>query len=121
MRLMEEYKIDGLPLLACDAGQELSWSDLDSSDSGRTEDGVMHRVVVRHDVGTWGFSFSILTAEEWAYLYGLLHGKATFAFTYPTPDGGSTVTTGYCSKKSISWQSKKTGLYHDLKFNVIEC
>ncbi len=45
------YKVDGRALLAPDEGVEISLSDLDSSDSGRDESGVMHRFVVRRRSG----------------------------------------------------------------------
>lgn len=38
------YQIDGQPMLAPDTDASFSFSDLDASDSGRTEDGVMHRI-----------------------------------------------------------------------------
>ena len=47
-----QYTIDGSPLLEPDEEAELSFTDLDASDSGRTEDGVMHRIMVRQGVGT---------------------------------------------------------------------
>ena len=50
-----QYTIDGQPMPEPDEEAELSFSDLDASDSGRTEDGVMHRIVVREKVATFGF------------------------------------------------------------------
>ena len=51
------YQIDGQPMLAPDTDASFSFSDLDASDSGRTEDGVMHRIVVREKVATSGKDF----------------------------------------------------------------
>ena len=81
--LTDCYQIDGRPMPAPDAEADFSFTDLDASDSGRTEDGVMHRIVVREKVGAWGFAYSHLTDEELAYLKGLFAGKATFQFTHP--------------------------------------
>ena len=44
--------------------------------------GVMHRIVVREKVGTWGFTYSRLTDAQYAYLVGLFAGKAQFSFTH---------------------------------------
>ena len=57
------YTIDGRPMLEPDEEAELSFSDLDASDSGRTEDGVMHRIVVREKVATFGFGYALLTGK----------------------------------------------------------
>lgn len=121
MRLFEDYKIDGKPMLVPDADVSLSFSDLDSSDSGRDESGVMHRIVVRHRVGTWGFNYSQLTAEEYKYMRSLFEGKSEFAFTYRDLDGYLVETKAYCSNDSITYHNARLGLYKNLKFNIIEC
>lgn len=117
------YQIDGKPMLAPDAEPEFTFTDLDSSDSGRDESGVMHRIVVREKVGTWSFTYSHLTDEQYTYLVGLFSGKAQFSFTHPKP-GSSTETetsTCYCSNYSIAWRNARTGTWRNLKFNIIEC
>lgn len=47
MTLTNLFQIDGKSLYAPDCDIEPSYSDLDSSDSGRDEAGYMHREVVR--------------------------------------------------------------------------
>lgn len=117
------FRIDGQPLPAPDADPAFSFADLDASDSGRDESGVMHRIVVREKVGSWTFCYSHLTDAEYNRIIGLFAGKATFAFTHPRP-GSSTeteVSTCYCSNYSIAWRNARTGLWNDLKFNIIQC
>ena len=114
------YTIDGSPMLEPDEEVELSFSDLDASDSGRTEDGVMHRIVVREKVATFGFAYALLDREDYAYLEGLLAGKAEFAFGYVGADGQTHSITAYCSKTSIVLKSRG-GLYKNYKFNIIQC
>lgn len=114
------YKVDGSALLAPDEGVEISLSDLDSSDSGRDESGIMHRFVVREKVRTFGFSYAILDAADYAYLTGLFSGKSTFTFSY-TENGATKACTAYCSKSSVVLHSSRTGLYKNLKFNIVEC
>lgn len=115
-----QYKVDGLPLLTPDEGVELSLADLDASDTGRDESGVMHRIVVRERVATFGFSYAVLDAEDYAYLQSIFAGKASFTFTYPQNRALKTCKA-YCSKTSVVLHNNRTGLYKNLKFNVIEC
>ena len=121
MRLFEDYLIDGKPMLVPDADVSLSFSDLDSSDSGRDESGAMHRLVVRERVATWGFNYSKLTAEEYKYMRSLFAGKPEFTFTYRDLDGYLVETRAYCSNDSITYHNARLGLYQNLKFNIIEC
>ena len=117
------YMIDGVPMPAPDAEPVFTFTDLDASDAGRDESGVMHRVVVREKVGSWSFAYSHLTDAEYAALLALFAGKATFAFTHPKP-GSSTetqVSTCYCSNYSIAWRNARTGTWRNCKFNIIQC
>ena len=63
------YLIDGKPVLVPDEGVSESYEDLDSDASGRDQSGIMHRSLIREKVGTWGFSYASLTAEEWKYSF----------------------------------------------------
>lgn len=115
-----QYTIDGQPMPEPDQEAELSFSDLDASDSGRTEDGVMHRIVVREKVATFGFSYALLDREDYACLEELMRGKGEFAFGYTGSDGQAHTITAYCSKTSIVLKSRD-GLYKNCKFNIIQC
>lgn len=121
MTFFEAFQIDGMPLLAPDADVQITQTDLDASDAGRDESGVMHRQMVRHRVKTWGFHYATLTAEELRYLESLFAGKAEFTFTYKGFDGTMAACQAYCSKDSISYHNAKTGLYKNYQFTVIEC
>ena len=115
-----QYTINGYPMLEPDEEAELSFSDLDASDSGRTEDGVMHRIIVRERVMTFGFSYALLDREDYRYLDGLLKGEASFTFGYTGADGKPHTCTAYCSKTSVVLK-RRDGLYKNFKFNIIEC
>lgn len=110
------FAVDGQPLLTPDADVELSEQDLDGASAGRDEGGFMHRVVVRHKVRTWSFTYSLLTEQELQYLRSLFEGKATFRFSF---DGGE--TTAYCARRSVSLHDRAHGLYKALWFDIIEC
>ena len=114
--LTELYQIGGNKMVAPDERVEMSFSDLDSADSGRDESGVMHRFVVRRKVGSWNFHYSRLTAEEYAYMQSILPEAGYFLFTHP---GGS--CHAYLSNFSVVWEGLPTDGYRDLKFSIIQC
>ena len=70
----------------------------------------MHRIVVREKVATFGFGYALLDREDYAYLEGLMAGKAEFAFGYVGSDGQTHTVTAYCSKTSIVLKSRKRPL-----------
>ena len=117
------FLIDGQPMLAPDETVEISMEDIDASDSGRDESGVMHRFVVRQAVGKWTFSYACLSGEEYAYMEGLFSGKGTFQFTYPDCANGGRPKqiTAYRSKHGILWQSAATGQFRNYQFHIIGC
>jgi hypothetical protein len=117
------FTINGKPMLVPDQDVSVSYEDLDSSDSGRDESGVMHRFVVRHKVGKWGFSYGHLTEEEKQYMEGLFAESATFSFGHPGRLDGSKMetTTCYRSKYSLSWKNAATGLWSNYNFQIISC
>lgn len=117
------FKINGQQMLAPDEEVSVNYEDLDSSDTGRDESGVMHRTVVRFKVGSWKFEYSSLTEEERKYMENLFPDAATFQFTHPSrADSSKTETTEcYRSKFGISWKNAKTGLWSGYSFSVIEC
>ena len=119
----ELFKINGTPMLAPDEDFSVSYEDLDSSDAGRDESGVMHRNVVRFKVGSWKFSYSYLTEEEKKYMENLFGDTATFQFTHPSRLDASVLETHKCyrSKYGISWKNAVTGLWSGYSFNIIQC
>ncbi len=116
-----ERLVDGQPLLVPDAGVEFSVSDLDSEDSGRDEAGFMHRSILRSGVRKWGFSYAVLSAEEYRYLMSLFAGKPTFTYSFRGMDGKPEQCLAYCSNHSISIFNERKGIYKNLKFSIIEC
>lgn len=117
------FRVDGKPLPLPDVGLAVSCTDIDAESSGRDESMVMHRVVGREGVRTWGpFAYKLLDEEDMRYIQELFAGKAQFEFTYGVAkDGSLLTTTAYRSKYSAIQQDVTSGLYKDLKFNIIEC
>lgn len=119
----EFFLVDGKQMLAPDEEVALSYSDLDSDESGRDEAGYMHRIVLRHNVATWSFTYNALTEEEKRYMESLFDGKAEFEFTHPDRNDVTKKVTTRCyrSNYSISWKNAVTGQWKNYKFNIIEC
>lgn len=110
------FLIDDMPMPVPDEDVEVRYEDIDAAAAGRDESGVMHRMPVRQNVGSWGFTYSVLTQEEKDYLDGLFSGKATFKFTV-----SGEVKTCYRSGVTVSWQNARTGLWRGCGFTIIEC
>lgn len=121
MRTYDGFLIDGQPMLAPDADVVMNQSDLDASDAGRDESGVMHRLVVRQRVKSWEFRYSGLTGQEYDYMQSLFAGKAQFTFTYPNARGEQESCVAYCSNHSITYHNAARNLYSNYRFSVIEC
>ena len=116
------FTINGKPMLAPDQEVGINYEDLDSSDSGRDESGIMHRVVVRYKVPSWSFTYSNLTDEEKEYMESLFPEAPTFQFGHPGRiRGEQEITECYRSKYGISWRNARTGLWSGYSFNIISC
>ena len=119
----ELFMINGMPILAPDSEVGVSYEDIDSSDSGRDESGVMHRIPVRYKVASWSFSYDHLTEEERQYMESIFPDSADFSFAHPSRQDASVPVTSraYRSKYGISWKNARTGLWSGYSFNIIEC
>lgn len=117
------FRINGRFMLAPDADVSVTYTDLDSGDSGRDEAGFMHRSVLRYKVATWSFEYSSLSESEKNYIEGLFGDAATFSFMHPARHNSNNLveTTAYRSNYGISWHNAKTGEWRNYKFNIIEC
>lgn len=117
------FTINGKPMLVPDEDVSVSYEDLDASDSGRDESGVMHRIVVRHKVASWGFSYSHLTEEEKRYMESLFPESGSFSFGHPARTDSTVQQTSTCyrSKYSLAWKNASTGLWSNYSFQIITC
>lgn len=119
-----DFQINGKPILAPDRDIQMEFADLDSPASGRDGAGYLRRVVVRHMVGKWTFTYSFLTPVEFAYMRSLIDGESgVFSFTHPhkTELDQSETCRAYISKYDLTWKSARTGNYKNFQFSVIEC
>lgn len=120
---VEFFRINDKPMFAPDDDVVVSYSDLDSEESGRDESGVMHRIVVQYKMGTWTFTYSEITEEEKRYMESLFPNEPDFVFTHPGRIDvfEETKTRCYRSNYSISWKNAVTGHWRNYKFNIIAC
>ena len=78
---IENFTVDGKPLLLPDGPVEARCTDILSPESGRDESGRLHRFVLRNKLRSWKFAYRDLTGEEKTYLQALtfLFGAAIAA------------------------------------------
>lgn len=120
MNLTELFQIDGQPMPVPDGDIQVRFEDIDAAAAGRDESGVMHRLPVRQDVGSWRFSYAALRDEEMDYLNALFRARPVFNFTFPGPDGPQTRAC-YRSGVTVTWRNARTGLWRGCSFSIIEC
>lgn len=117
------FTINGKPMLTPDQDLSVSYSDLDDSDSGRDESGVMHRAVLRYKIAKWDFVYSSLTEEEMQYMESLFPAAPTFTFGHPGRTDSSQQEQSECyrSEYGIAWRSARDGQWKNYKFSIVEC
>ncbi len=122
-RFAKQFRINGQPLLAPDADVTVSYADLDSTDGGRDESGVLHRIVLRHKLGTWTFCYNRLSEEERRYMERLFPAGESFEFTHPDRlhDRKEVVTQAYRKECSLCWHNAAMGDWRNYKFEIVEC
>jgi hypothetical protein len=120
--LTEKFKINGKPVFAPDENVQISWSDIDSAESGRDEAGNQHRIVIRYDVASITFTYSNISEAELAYMRSIFPKEPDFLFEYPDPTDSEKVrkVRAYRHKQSILWKNAATGQYRNYKFTITE-
>lgn len=117
----QDFQVDGAPILDPDVNVGVDYQDIMSKDSGEDESGVLHRFVTRHNVRRWTFEYAVLTIEEFKYMREMIRGKTDFSFTFVNEIGEKETVTAYCPGCNGFFYSKRSGLYRDFKFEIIEC
>lgn len=121
--LSSNWTVDGTQIYIPACNIQIQHTNIASSDSGRTEDGIMHIDWVRRDIVKVNLQWKVMTGEELAYVMNLLQGKE---FTFVYSDMGSTHSiSAYCgestyTKYSDVLASESGGIYTDVAINVIE-
>lgn len=117
------WAVDGTSIYTPGTETQITHESIQSDDTGRTEDGVMHIDWVRRNMVKVFMQWKYLTGDEVAFLEGLIQGKE-FTLTYY--DKGSTRTANvYVSnmtytKVTDAKYSSEGGLYSDITANAIE-
>lgn len=120
-KLDNQWKVDGVAIYTPSAKTEIIHDSLADSDSGRTEDGIMHIAWVRRDIVKISMVYPAMTKEELKYIMDKVQGKV-FAFTYPDPVLGLRTINCYTSNHSYEYYSDAVygGLFTNVTFSVIE-
>lgn len=113
---LNNWAIDGTPILSPDEGIKIDEIDIEDEGSGKDAAGYYHPIILRYGVKSVALTYSVLTAEEYAYMRNLVRGKATVEVT--SPDGKFKAR---CLKRSVVWESSVTGLYNNYVIELQEC
>ena len=116
-----DHLVDNVPMLTPDIDVEITYEDIEYSDSGYDQSGFYHRMVHRFNKRTWRFKYAVLTADEFVYLRSLVKNKATFSFSFHNEEGGAETVQAYSRPITVAYQSKRSGLYKNLTLEIIEC
>ena len=119
-KLYHGFKVDGSPLPVMDADIEVSVEALDSSESGRDESGVMHRIVIAEKTIVT-IHYGTLTLREYKHIMSLFRGKAEFCFCWIDENGVLIKYQAYCSKLTATIHNRKLGIYKNMSLKIIEC
>lgn len=114
-QLLNTLLINGKALPCPDEDVSISENDLDSEDTGRDEQGFMHRLRLRHAVKTWEFHYKFLSAADYEYIRSLVAGETIRVSFW------GYVCTAYCSNTAATLRNAVTGDYRDFTLKVIEC
>ena len=117
-----EWMVDDTHIYIPSKGIQFEHTNVAGSDTGRTEDGIMHIDWVRHDVTKIHLKWDTMSESELNYIIDLMQGKE-FRFTYV--DRGRIMTlngySGECSYTLYSNADKfDEAIYTDVSINVIE-
>lgn len=117
------WAVDGTAIYVPAPNTQVSHESIQSADTGRTEDGVMHIDWVRTNMVKVSMVWKYLTGNEVATLESLMQGKE---FTLSYLDKGSVhtasvyVSTLSYKKVTDALYTSEGGLYQDITANAIE-
>ena len=121
--LDDRWAVNGTPIYTPSSSIQISHESIQSSDTGRTEDGVMHIDWVRTNMVKVNMAWSHLTGKEVAFLEQLMQGKE-FTLTY-FDKGARHTASVYVSKVTYkkvtdALYASEGGLYSDIAIDAIE-
>ena len=117
------WAVDGTAIYVPSPNTSVSHESIQSADTGRTEDGVMHIDWVRTNMVKVSMLWKYLTGSEVATLESLMQGKE-FTLTYFDKGSAHTanvyVSTLSYKKVTDALYTSEGGLYQDITANAIE-
>ncbi len=117
---MAMINIDGVDLPA-PSSYKMPRSDLDSSDTGRNELGILQRDRIRQGVYKVELEFKGINSSK-LYLIDSAIEPASLQVTFPTPTGSNTRTmySGDRNVKMVKYNEDYNKILWDISFNLIE-
>ena len=117
------WAVNGTPIYVPSPGTTVAHESIQSSDTGRTEDGVMHIDWVRTNMVKVSMTWGYLTGKEVKHLEDLMQGKE-FTLTY-FDKGSVCIASVYVStlsykKENDALYENDGGLYSNVSANAIE-
>lgn len=119
-KLNSNYLIGETPIYEPHLQMNETVESMLDSNSGATDDGVMHVRWVRTAVHKYSLQYNIMTAAEYDYMKNLLLGK-TFTFKFPYLDTQKEIN-GYCTSYGgvLSRIDENGGIYTAVQFEISE-
>lgn len=114
------WKVDGVELPTPNADVMCSESDLDAEGSGRDELGYMHRIVARHRVKKWSFSYATINEEKYQIIKDAFDGKPDFLLEFFEEGEKISETRAYSSGIRYSLHNIIKKIYKGVSFDLIE-
>lgn len=120
-KIDQAWQVNGTPIYTPSKDTKIQYDSLASSESGRTEDGVMHIGWVRRKIAKINLVYPAMTKAEALHLLNILQGKE-FNFTYPDPVFGARTISAYASNSSYDFHTDAVygGILTNVSINVIE-
>lgn len=120
-KLNNAWKVNDTAIYTPSKDTKIEYDSLAASESGRTEDGIMHIAWIRRQIAKINLVYPVMTKSEAEHLLGLLQGQE-FSFTYPDPVLGSRTISAYASNSSYDYHTDAVGegLLTNVSINIIE-
>ena len=95
-------------------------SDVSSSTAGRTEDGLMHKMMIAKKVHL-EFAWTYVTTSDASTILNAFTASEYFTVNYLDPKAGTYVAkTFYVGDRTSPLYNTRRGLWENISFNIIE-
>lgn len=104
----------------CPSTYECIESDVSAADAGRTEDGLMHKMMIGRKVHLQ-LAWNNISTHDASVILNAFTAQEYFSVEYLDPKQGVFVTkTFYVGDRSVPSYSTRLGIWQNVTFNIIE-